>query len=645
MLVCGLGQLGVACLAALRGYHVPVFAVDLRALDPGSGVARITVGDFRNLDVLRAAGVARCRAVLFVAGDANTNMQGALAARHLSPAARIVVRSEQQTCYTLLARELGDFVAYTPHRLAAASFALAALDSEVVAHFYVRDRLFQVVEHVVGPGDPKLDHSLHSAENIETRVLLHVPADGEDPAPLALQRWRPEATVAAGDRMFLLTARAPLPLASDPSERHASSYFQRLRRLAAIARDAWRPTSQEAKITLAGLFTLSSLLVLSLLIFRQQLPEESLGGSLRTSLLLLLSNGHLADVFERHEALTPGLRWLEIILTCAGTILTAVLYALLTNRLLAARFQLLSRRPKPAARGHVLIAGLGRAGQETARFLEQLGRSAVAVEKEAIEPYLLPRLPVVRADATDPSGLAHAHVAEAAGVVAATGEDLVNVEIGLTARQLSPGCGLVVRLIDQQLIASVAALLPHAQVLCISSLAATAFAAAALGEHVSHVFQLQNTSVLVTEYRISESDTFHGRFLWEVAEGYGVVPILLERPDSERPLWNVEDSSIRLCAGDKLVVLATAASLEAIERGELLPRSYELRIERVLPFAETLQVVGVLSRNLDYTLVQAHALLRETPVSLPDKLYPIHALRTKHLLETNGVQVSVHERA
>lgn len=642
VLVCGLGQLGQACALALRGYLVPVLGIDLQPRESATlGLARLTRGDLRDPEVLRAAGAPACRAILFVTSDAQTNMQGALAARHLSPSARIVVRAAQQPRYATLNQHLGDFVAYVPHHLAAASFALAALDSEVVAHFYVRDRLFQVVAHRAAAADPKLGRALSSLESPETRVLLHVPARSAEPAAaLELQRWWPEATVQEGDLLYLLSAREPSvgsPMAA-PSARAASlsATGRGLRRAVA---GALRPCTQEGRLGLAGLVFLAGLLALSVACLLSSGPVTDLRVALRISLLLLLSNGHLADVFESHEQLSPTLHWAEIMLTLGGTVLTAVLYAVLTNRLLAARFQLLARRPKPPAHDHVVIAGLGSTGVETARFLRQLGRPAVAIEKSPIEAHVLPELAVVRADASEPQGLAEAHVATALGVVAATGDDLVSIEVALAARSLNPHCGMVVRLRDARLAESVAALVPGVQALCTASLAAAAFAAAALGEHVSNVFHLRSTPVLVTEYLVDDTDTLHGHELWEIAEGYGVVPMLLQRAEVSTPIWSLDDAHIRLRAGDRLVVLATTKSLESIERGALRPRPYELRLERTLPFAEPVQIVGVLSRSLGWTLAEAHALLRAAPITLPKRLYPIHALRTMRLLQTRGVQV------
>jgi hypothetical protein len=99
-----------------------------------------------------------------------------------------------------------------------------------------------------------------------------------------------------------------------------------------------------------------------------------------------------------------------------------------------------------------------------------------------------------------------------------------------------------------------------------------------------------------------------------------------------------EDFSLQLRDGDKLIVLATASSLEAIERGELRPREYELWLDRVRPYAESLQLVGILAQRLGYTLEQARALLDALPQRVHAPLYALHATRTARLLNASGVE-------
>src|SRR5262249_20635179 len=111
VLVCGLGTLGIECVRTLRGYGLPVRAVD-RESDgllqfPDAAVVR---GDCREAEVLRKADLETCRAVLLVTGDSRANIEAAMTARRLKPSVRIVARAAERSLGELMATFLGDFV-------------------------------------------------------------------------------------------------------------------------------------------------------------------------------------------------------------------------------------------------------------------------------------------------------------------------------------------------------------------------------------------------------------------------------------------------------------------------------------------------------------------------------------------------------
>jgi Trk K+ transport system NAD-binding subunit len=642
VLVCGLGRLGQQCVRSLTGYRVPVRAIDLNP-PPGlsSDLASVTAGDFRDIETLKKAGVAQCRSIVLLSGDAAANIEGALAARRANPDIRLVVRGEQQSWHQLLSQRLGNLVVYEPNRLSAPAFAFAVLDAHVLAHFYVDDQLFQVSEHVVHAGEHWVGSPIEAAQGPGRQILMHLPAE-----PSTAQRdpefygWHPEQKIAVGDRLQILTRGRPLqPMAAAvapklsriESLRWAWHEFQRHRR---------EGLSRAANVTLWGLGVLGALLMIAVLLFTFSAPHLPFFESLRLA-LMLLTGGHLADVFVQYDQLSHGVRWAEVLLTITGTLLTAIVYALLTDRLVTARFNLLARRPRPPSRGHVIIAGLGATGERIAGLLEQLSRPAVAVETEPPGPHAPAHLPVIRGSATAAASLSEANLEQAHGLVAATTDDLQNVQIALLAASLNPNCRLAVRVFDPRLSENVSALLPEAKILCVSSLAATAYAAAALGEHVISLFQMLGRPVLVVEYVVGERDTLDRRALWEISEGYAVVPVLFQPANGKARVPSLDDAVVKVGVGDRLVVLANAASLEAIERGDLRPREYELVLERLRPYAEPLQVVGMLTQRFGFTLEQARDVLANLPQRAPERLYGLYARRTYRLLQANGLQATL----
>ena len=641
VLVCGLGRLGQQCVGALAGYRVPVHAIDLQQPERLElELVEFTLGDFRDVETLRSAGVARCRSIVLLASDTAANIEGAFAARRINPDIRVVIRGEQQAWQDVLSDRLGNLVVYEPNRLAAPAFAFAVLDAHMLAHFYVDDQLFQVTEHRVCAGERWVGSPVEAAQGPGRQILLHIPeSTGLTPVRgPEFYGWSPEQRIAAGDRLLILTRTRPL--ARDAS-RARGSWRENIR---VLWRDFQRQRrdglSRAAQVAMTGVAVMASLLVLAVLYFIGGAWDLTLFEAVRVA-MMLMTGGHLADVSADFESLPRGVLWSEVLLGIMGTLLTAIVYALLTDRLLTARFNLLARRTRAPVSGHVIIAGLGATGERVASLLEQLERPTLGIEDAQPGQHTPERLPVIRGSATNAATLQEAHLDSAHGLVAVTSNELQNVQIALKVASLNPRCRLAVRIFDPRLADNVSSVLPDARILCITQLAATAYAAAALGEHVLNLFQVLGRPVLVVEYLVNEGDTLNSRALWEIGEGYAVVPVLFEPAGGKARVPTLDDSIMALEVGDRLIVLASAASLEAIERGDLRPREYELMLEGLRPYAEPMQVVGLLVQRFGYTLEEARTVLRSMPQLAPQRMYGLYARRTYRLLRANGVVASL----
>lgn len=662
VMVCGVGTLGIQCIRVLKGYGVRVSAIDTIAPDALADLEadHLIYGDCRRTDVLVQARIQDCRAVLLVSDSERTNVEASLAVRRLNPNTRLVVRADQQNLNDLLAKTLGNFVAFASNRLAAPAFALAALNANVLGYFELegievkKSQLVQVIQRTIAQGDSWCGLPVDQVNSSSYQVLQHIPAATKTPSePSADQGllplfhlWDPTERLQAGDRLVLVTAKAPNdqthlqhPLGQSQTEvslqpersRLAPAYsiYQRLQQ-------EWQRIGRTGQGILTALGFSLALVALYIAWFPGNLIEAVLAA------LLLLTGGNYGDL--PNDGFSAALRLFSIVLTVAGTVLTGLVYAQLTNWLLTARLQFMARRPPLPQTGHVVIAGLGRLGRRVAVLLQEFRQPIVGMEVKPPEEHLLPQLPIVYTSGTSAAGLQQVTIARARSLLAATSDDLINLEIALLARSLNPSCGLVIRTSDARFSEDVAGLLPNAQVLCVPVLAAKAFAAAGLGENVLSLFQLGDRTVLVTEYRVEVGDTLCERLLSEMAYGYSVVPILHQRwSDGVGTLYPRYDRGLRLQVGDRLVLLATSTSLQNIEQGVILPRHWQLTLERPQPNVESLDVVQVLTRHLGYTLNQAQALLGNLPCVLPEPLYALQAHRLQKALERCGVRARVSD--
>jgi Trk K+ transport system NAD-binding subunit len=115
------------------------------------------------------------------------------------------------------------------------------------------------------------------------------------------------------------------------------------------------------------------------------------------------------------------------------------------------------------ARRHVLLIGFGQVGFRLAQQLRRRHVAVLAIECDPEAPCVrLARtagVPVAIGRGDDRSTLERAGIRSCAAVAAVTSSDLVNVEVGLAARDMAPGVALVLRLGDGEVAAETDSLL------------------------------------------------------------------------------------------------------------------------------------------------------------------------------------------
>jgi voltage-gated potassium channel Kch len=136
--------------------------------------------------------------------------------------------------------------------------------------------------------------------------------------------------------------------------------------------------------------------------------------------------------------------WLKLFgvgLMFAGVLLIAITASLLAVFVLTGtadhlRNEFRARR----LRDHVVVCGLGSVGTAVARDLHDRGTPVVVIDPDAddeLHRETNPRCPVIVGDATRPVILHRAGIERARALVACTGNDALNLEIGLTAQSVA----------------------------------------------------------------------------------------------------------------------------------------------------------------------------------------------------------------
>jgi Trk K+ transport system NAD-binding subunit len=649
VLVCGLGSLGQYCVSVLKEFGVTVHGIEVlekrhwEMPELPELLDSLTVGDCRQSSILEQAQIRHCRAILSVTHDERVNIATAFAARSLNPQIRLVIRSAQDNLNQLLAQHLGNLVAFEPSQLSAAAFALAALGDETLGFFHLENQLIRVVQLTIPSDHRWCDlRQLHELNTYTCRLLSHSRA--EEQRINYFYEWEPDTRIQAGDILTWVELGRRLVSPSASSVSNASqfwlNFFSRRdwKNWRQFVPRSWQERHRTDQVAIVCGILVIILFLTGIVLYKLQYPNIALQDAFNVSLVLIL--GGFDNLFGQLKLSFPIPEWLHLFsagLTVVGTIFIGILYAMLTEQLLSARFQFLQRRPPVPKANHVVLIGLGQVGRQVTTLLQNLKQPLVGISETDLEPGTLPHLPLVVGNIRD--ALNRVNLTTAKSVMVLTPDEVANLEIGLMAGEINPDSRLVIRTDDPHFSQNVTRLVPHARALGVYGLAAEAFAAAAFGENILNILHVNHQTILVTEYRVNQGDSLNEQLLADVAYGYGVVPILHQRGFSQTNDFLPLDD-IRLHAGDRLIVLATLEGLQKIERGILAIQSWWVRVESAFTQEAIFEGATTIARVSGCDIAMARTLMNHLPGTLQFSLYKHQAQRL--VRELRKTMISAH---
>ncbi len=172
--------------------------------------------------------------------------------------------------------------------------------------------------------------------------------------------------------------------------------------------------------------------------------------------------------------------------------------------------------------GHCIVCGMGDIGYRVAELLHRLGEKVTVVTLAAREERRRSAeargIRVLTGDARVEQILQEAGLGSAKLVIAATNEDLVNIEVALDTRRLRPEVPVVIRLFDQDLARQLEGSFDVQRALGMSALAAPSFAAAALGDAILGTFSALDTLFVIGRQRVEA-----------LADVHPLIPLIVER--------------------------------------------------------------------------------------------------------------------
>jgi Trk K+ transport system NAD-binding subunit len=254
-----------------------------------------------------------------------------------------------------------------------------------------------------------------------------------------------------------------------------------------------------------------------------------------------------------------ALKFFGVLVVLLGAVALTLFYTFITDAIVSARLARLLGAAHGRMKDHVVVCGVGSIGY---RVVEQIARQGIPVvaaelrENDFIHTIKRLGVPVVIADVRLKETLEELDVAEARCLVAATDDDLANLQAALNARAIKPKLRIVLRLFDPDLAARVERAFDIHISKSVSSLAAPTFAAAAVGGRVIATAAVGKRVLIVGQGRIERGSWAEGKSIAEVQEAIEGRAILLL--DRGQKTWRPGRLHV-LAAGQELVVATTRA--------------------------------------------------------------------------------------
>jgi Trk K+ transport system NAD-binding subunit len=581
----------------------------------------VLAGDFRQAEVLESAGIHDARGVLILTSDDLVNISTTLMARHLNPKVRIVVRMFNQNLIPRLGKVLQNVFALSVSGMTAPLVALTALSGEALGAFSLEDGVRQVAEIQVADQSPLAGLTLsQAATSHHLLIVARTPKEDTAETPGRDRFWHEldaDTQLLPGDQLVVCGE----PHHLGPFMGNEEATLTQVRWANWLKRNwrvLWRTLSEVDLPVKVSTATLVGVLIASTLVYWLGgflEPGKGISDSFYRTVSVIATGSDMRE---------PQLPWQKVfvsVLRIVGAALTAVFTAIITNYFLRARLGgALEVRRIPDA-GHIVVCGLGNVGYRVVERLLEYEERVVVIEQQRDSRFLATArrlgVPVIVGDATVTQVLRQAHAATARAVVASTDNDLVNLEIGLLARELNPRQRVVVRLFDPNLAQTLRDAANIRLALSIPTLAAPAFVAALFGDRVPTIFLVCGHLLAVEEIAVqSEDSMLIGQAVRAVAIDYNLLPVGLTGANG---FSTSQPSDQMLRAGDRLTIIADLPALERLMRREPTPTDWKVNVT-AFPASARPKLVQLLWERQSVTAHMADGALDHLPLCLGTKL-------------------------
>lgn len=183
----------------------------------------------------------------------------------------------------------------------------------------------------------------------------------------------------------------------------------------------------------------------------------------------------------------------------------------------------------------VVVCGLGQVGYRVVSLLLDLGEAVTVITLDAKPEWKRDvetrGARVLMGDATDATILQQADLANAKAVIACSNVEMVNIGIAMDVKAIRPDMRLILRVFDHALAKNVEENLGVECAFAMSTIAAPAFAEAAVGEQIAASFELEGKRFSISRHDLTQAGPVRGKTPSELEKEQGISVLAFLHPE------------------------------------------------------------------------------------------------------------------